>query len=81
MEKLEETIMADEEINDDLSRIYQRVINYWKNKYREKFKECEDLKCDKEELEYHIETLNEKIEKIYEDRNENYRHIEYASQI
>lgn len=81
MEKLEETIMAVEELNSDLSYLYQNVINYWKNKYKEKSKECEDLECDKEELEYHIDTLNEKIEKIYEDRNENYRHIEYSSQI
>ena len=81
MEELEEIIITAEEVNSDLSDLYQNVINYWKNKYKEKFKECEDLKCDKEELEYHIETLNEKIEKIYEDRNENYRHIEYASQI
>lgn len=81
MEKLEETIMALEELNSDLSYLYQKVINYWKNKYKEKCKECEDLESDKEELEYHIDTLNEKIEKIYEDRNENYRHIEYASQI
>lgn len=70
-----------DDINDELFKVQQEIINYWKNKYKEKFKECEDLKCDKEELEYHIETLNEKIEKIYEDRNENYRHIEYSSQI
>ena len=81
MEELEEIIRTVEEVNSDLSDLYQKIINYWKNKYKEKCKECEDLECDKEELEYHIETLNEKIEKIYEDRNENYRHIEYASQI
>lgn len=81
MEELEEMFRAVEEVNSDLSVLYQNVINYWKNKYKEKFKECEDLESDKEELEYHIEKLNEKIEKIYEDRDENYRHIEYSSQI
>lgn len=78
---IEEEVSLLDDINDELFKVQQKIINYWKNKYKEKFKECEDLKCDKEELEYHIETLNEKIEKIYEDRNENYRHIEYSSQI
>lgn len=81
MEKLEDIIRTVEEVNSDLSDLYQNVINYWKNKYKEKCKECEDLECDKEELDYKIETLKDEIKKIYEDREENYRHIEYSSQI
>jgi len=81
MEELEEIIITAEEVNSDLSDLYQNVINYWRNKYKEKFKECEDLKCDKEELDYKIETLKEEIKRIYEDRDENYRHINYSSQI
>ena len=34
-----------------------------------------------EELEYEIEKKKEEIQRIYEDRDENYRHIEYSSQI
>lgn len=34
-----------------------------------------------EELEYEIERQKEEIKRIYEDRDENYRHIEYSSQI
>ena len=80
---------------DELLELRKDVFGLWEIKYQEKCEECEILKSDKkeleyeveclksdkEELEYHIDTLNEKIEKIYEDRNENYRHIEYASQI
>lgn len=58
-----------------------KLVDYWRRRFYNKWKECEDLKCDKEELEYRIKKLNEKIEKIYEDRDENYRHIEYSSQI
>ena len=46
MEELEEIIMAVEELDDDLLKIYRIVINYWKNK-------CQNLESDKEELEYH----------------------------
>lgn len=58
-----------------------KLVDYWRRRFYNKCKECEDLECDKEELEYRIKKLNEKIEKIYEDRDENYRHIEYSSQI
>ena len=34
-----------------------------------------------EELEYEIERQKKEIQRIYEDRDENYRHIEYSSQI
>ena len=34
-----------------------------------------------EELEYEIGRQKEEIKRIYEDRDENYRHIEYSSQI
>lgn len=78
---IEEEVSLLDDINDEIFKVQQKIINYWKNKYKEKCKECEDLECDKEELEYRIKKLNEKIEKIYEDRDENYRHIEYSSQI
>lgn len=81
MEELEETIMAVEEINRDLSDLYQNVIIYWKNKYKDKCKECEDLESDKEELEYHIKVLEEKIKKIEDDRDENYRPIPMSEQL
>lgn len=74
MEELEEIIMAVEELDDDLLKIYRRVINYWKNK-------CQNLESDKEELEYHIEVLEEKIKKIEDDRDENYRPIPIAEQL
>lgn len=81
MEELEEIIITAEEVNSDLSDLYQNVINYWKNKFKEKCKECEDLESDKEELEYHIEVLEEKIKKIEDDRDENYRPIPIAEQL
>lgn len=34
-----------------------------------------------EELNHEIDELKEEIQRIYEDRDENYRHIEYSSQI
>jgi hypothetical protein len=34
-----------------------------------------------DELEYEIARQKEEIQRIYEDRDENYRHIEYSSQI
>ena len=74
MEELEEIIMAVEELDDDLLKIYRRVINYWKNK-------CQNLESDKEELEYHIEVLEEKIKKIEDDRDENYSPIPIAEQL
>ena len=74
MEELEEIIMAVEELDDDLLKIYRRVINYWRNK-------CQNLVSDKEELEYHIEVLEEKIKKIEDDRDENYRPIPIAEQL
>ena len=74
MEELEEIIMAVEELDDDLLKIYRRVINYWRNK-------CQNLESDKEELEYHIEVLEEKIKKIEDDRDENYRPIPIAEQL
>ena len=74
MEELEEIIMAVEELDDDLLKIYRRVINYWRNK-------CQNLESDKEELEYHIEVLEEKIKKIEDDRDENYRPIPMSEQL
>lgn len=74
MEELEEIIMAVEELDDDLLKIYRRVINYWRNK-------CQNLESDKEELEYHIEVLEEKIKKIEDDRDENYSPIPIAEQL
>lgn len=60
---------------DDLKELRKNVNELWKIKYQEKCKECEDLECDKEELEYHIEVLEEKIKKIEDDRDDNYRPI------
>ena len=34
-----------------------------------------------EELNHEIDELKEEIQRIYEDRDDNYRHIEYSSQI
>ena len=81
MEELEEIIRTVEEVNSDLSDLYQNVIIYWKNKYKDKCKECEDLESDKEELEYHIKVLEEKIKKIEDDRDENYRPIPMSEQL
>lgn len=79
------------EIEKEISETFDELLEFWemkckeceilKSDKKELEYEVECLKSDKEELEYHIETLNEKIEKIYEDRNENYRHINYSSQI
>lgn len=78
---IEEEVSLLDDINDELFKVQQKIINYWKNKYKEKCKECEDLECDKEELEYHIEVLEEKIKKIEDDRDENYRPIPIAEQL
>lgn len=77
---IEEVSLLDD-INDELFKVQQKIINYWKNKYKEKCKECEDLECDKEELEYEVEILKEKIEIIERDRDDNYRPIPMSVQL
>ena len=72
---IEEEVSLLDDINDELFKVQQKIINYWKNKYKEKCKECENLESDKEELEYHIEVLEEKIKRIERDRDDNYRPI------
>lgn len=78
---IEEEVSLLDDINDELFKVQQKIINYWKNKFKEKCKECEDLESDKEELEYHIEVLEEKIKKIEDDRDENYRPIPMSEQL
>lgn len=78
---IEEEVSLLDDINDEIFKVQQKIINYWKNKYKEKSKECEDLVSDKEELEYHIEVLEEKIKKIEDDRDENYRPIPMSEQL
>lgn len=78
---IEEEVSLLDDINDELFKVQQKIINYWKNKYKEKFKECEDLASDKEELEFHIEVLEEKIKRIEDDRDENYRPIPISEQL
>lgn len=78
---IEEEVSLLDDINDELFKVQQKIINYWKNKYKEKCKECEDLASDKEELEFHIEVLEEKIKRIEDDRDENYRPIPISEQL
>lgn len=58
-----------------------KLVDYWRRRFYNKCKECEDLKCDKEELEYEIEILKEKIEIIERDRDDNYRPIPMSEQL
>jgi len=58
-----------------------KLVDYWRRRFYNKCKECEDLECDKEELEFHIEVLEEKIKRIEDDRDENYRPIPMSEQL
>lgn len=66
---------------DELLELRKDVFGLWEIKYQEKCEECEILRSDKEELEYEIEILKEKIEIIERDRDENYRPIPISEQL
>lgn len=90
-QQMEITRTEVEEVLNVAFRMYDELFNRYKLLKKENSKLKKDSldlekryieKCeDCEELDYKIETLKEEIKRIYEDRNENYRHIEYSSQI
>ena len=69
------------EIEKEISETFDELLEFWEMKYQKKCEECEILRSDKEELEYHIEVLEEKIKKIERDRDENYRPIPISEQL
>ena len=69
------------EIEKEISETFDELLEFWEMKYQKKCEECEILRSDKEELEYHIEVLEEKIKKIERDRDDNYRPIPISEQL
>ena len=45
------------EIEKEISETFDELLEFWEMKYQKKCEECEILRSDKEELEYHIEVL------------------------
>ena len=62
-------------LEKEISETFDELLEFWEMKYQKKCEECEILRSDKEELEYEIEILKEKIEIIERDRDDNYRPI------
>lgn len=69
------------EIEKEISETFDELLEFWEMKYQKKCEECEILRSDKEELEYEIEILKEKIEIIERDRDDNYRPIPMSEQL
>lgn len=69
------------EIEKEISETFDELLEFWEMNYKKKCEECEILRSDKEELEYEIEILKEKIEIIERDRDENYRPIPMSEQL
>lgn len=69
------------EIEKEISETFDELLEFWERKYKKKCEECEILRSDKEELEYEIEILKEKIEIIERDRDDNYRPIPISEQL
>lgn len=69
------------EIEKEISETFDELLKFWERKYKKKCEECEILRNDKEELEFHIEVLEEKIKRIEDDRDENYRPIPISEQL
>lgn len=69
------------EIEKEISETFDELLEFWEMKYQKKCEECEILRSDKEELEYEIEVLKEKIERVERDRDDNYRPIPISEQL
>lgn len=69
------------EIEKEISETFDELLEFWERKYKKKCEECEILRNDKEELEYEVEILKEKIKRIEDDRDENYRPIPISEQL
>ena len=69
------------EIEKEISETFDELLEFWEMKYQKKCEECEILRSDKEELEYEVEILKEKIERVERDRDDNYRPIPMSEQL
>lgn len=68
-------------LEKEISETFDELLEFWERKYKKKCEECEILRSDKEELEYEVEILKEKIKRIEDDRDENYRPIPISEQL